>query len=85
MVFALEQCRVTEFVLGCQNLIITTDHRPVVLIFSSQGLDLMCMWNPRLLDFMEKTLMYNYNAQHVKGALNLAADATSRHLGGYDL
>ena len=83
MVFALEQCRVADFVLGCQNLVITTDHRPIVLILNSKRLDLM--WNPRLLDFKEKTLMYNYNAQHVKGALNLAADAVYRHPGGYDL
>ena len=77
VVFALEQCRV--FVLGCQNLIVSTDHRPLVPILNSKRLDLIK--NPRLLDFKEKTLMYTFNAQHVKGALNLAADATSRHPG----
>ncbi len=75
VVFALEQSRV--FVLGCDNLIISTDHRPLVPILNSKRLDLIK--NPRLLNFKEKTLMYSFRAQHVKGALNLAADATSRN------
>ena len=77
VVFSLEQCRV--FVLGCPNLIVTTDHRPLVPILNSKRLDLIK--NPRLLDFKEKTLMYTFTAQHVKGALNSAADAASRHPG----
>ena len=77
VVFALEQSRV--FVLGCDsdNLIVSTDHRPLVPILNSKRLDLIK--NPRLLAFKESTLMYSFRAQHVKGALNLAADATSRN------
>ena len=75
VVFALEQSRM--FVLGCPNLTLATDHKPLVPILNNRRLDLIK--NPRLLNFKEKTMMYRFHAQHIPGPLNFAADATSRH------
>ena len=75
VVFALEQARM--FVLGCPRLIVATDHKPLVPILNGRRLDLIT--NPRLLKFREKTLMYQFTAQHIRGPLNIAADAASRN------
>ena len=75
VVFALEQSRM--FVLGCQKLILATDHKPLVPILNGKRLDLIT--NPRLLKLKEKTLSYRFVAQHIPGPLNVAADATSRN------
>ena len=73
--FALEQSKM--FVIGCPNLIVATDHKPLVPILNDKRLDLIK--NPRLLALKEKTLMYRFVAQHIPGPLNFAADATSRN------
>lgn len=75
VVFALEQARM--FVLGCPNLILAIDHKPLVPILNGKRLDLIK--NPRLLHLKEKTLMYKFHSQHIPGPLNFAADATSRN------
>ena len=75
VVYALEQTRM--FVIGCPNLIIATDHKPLVPILNGKRLDLIK--NPRLLKLKERTLMYRFLAQHIPGPLNFAADATSRN------
>ena len=75
VVFALEQSRM--FVLGCSNLIVATDHKPLVPILNGRRLDLIK--NPRLLRFRERTLPYKFVAQHIPGPLNIAADAASRN------
>ena len=71
VIFALEQSRM--FVLGCHNLILSIDHKPLVPILNNRRLDLIK--NPRLLHFKEKSLMYRFQAQHIPGPLNFAADA----------
>ena len=75
VVFALEQTRM--FVLGCSDLLLAVDHKPLVPILNNRRLDLIK--NPRLLRFREKTLMYRFHAHHIPGPLNFAADATSRY------
>ena len=75
VVFSLEQSRM--FVLGCPNLIVATDHKPLVPILNGKRLDLIT--NPRLLKFKEKTMPYHFTAQHIPGPLNIAADAASRN------
>ena len=75
VVFALEQTRM--FVMGCSDLILAIDHKPLVPILNDKRLDLIK--NPRLLRFKEKTMMYSFGAQHIPGSLNFAADATSRN------
>ena len=73
--FALEQSKM--FVLGCEKLILATDHKPLVPILNGRRLDLIT--NPRLLKLKERTLPYRFVAQHIPGPLNVAADATSRN------
>ena len=75
VVFALEQTRM--FVMGCSDLILAIDHKPLVPILNDKRLDLIK--NPRLLRFKEKTMMYSFRAQHIPGPLNFATDATSRN------
>ena len=65
------------FVLGCPDLIVATDHKPLVPILNGRRLDLIT--NPRLLKLREKTLPYRFTAQHIPGPLNVAADAASRN------
>ncbi len=77
VVFALEQARM--YVLGCNDLIVATDHKPLVPILNTKRLD--AIKNPRMLNFKEKTLMYDFRAQHVPG-VNFAPDATSRNPSG---
>ena len=64
------------FILGCTDLILAIDHKPLVPILNNRRLDLIK--NPHILRFKEKTLMYRFHAQHIPGTLNFAADATSR-------
>ena len=73
--FALEQSKM--FVIGCPNLLIVTDHKPLVPILNDRRLDLIK--NPRLLKLKERTLTFRFVAQHIPGPLNFAADATSRN------
>ena len=64
------------FVLGCPNLIISVDHKPLVKIFGDQPLE--NVKNPRLQHFKERAMAYNYRIKHTPSELHLSADATSR-------
>jgi hypothetical protein len=75
LVQALESCRM--FVLGCPNLIVAVDHKPLLQYFNDRQLD--TIKNPRLLSLKEKTLMYRFRIVYITGVENHAADATSRH------
>ena len=72
---ALDKAR--HFVLGCANLIIAVDHKPLLKIFGDRSLDQIS--NPRLRNLKEKTLRYYFRMVHVPGAKNKASDAISRH------
>ena len=75
VVDALKKSR--HFVLGCTNLIIAVDHKPLLKIFGDRSLeDIM---NPRLLNLKEKTLQFRFKMVHVPGIRQKAADALSRH------
>ena len=65
------------FILGCQDLLVTVDHQPLVKIFSDQVLK--NIKNPRLFAFKERSLMYRFHIKHVPGKLNAAPDCTSRY------
>ena len=68
------------FTLGCQDLLVTTDHKPLVKIMSDRHLE--DIENPRIENLKEKTLSWRFGIQHVPGKLNAAADAISRHNSG---
>ena len=56
IVWCLRKARL--FLLGCPNLILVTDHRPLVKPFGNKKLkDII---NPRLLALKEKTLQYSF-------------------------
>ena len=65
------------FLLGCPNLVIVTDHRPLVGLLGSKALADIA--NPRLLRLKEKTLAYRFTIRHLPGKRNCAADFLSRY------
>jgi len=73
--YSLKQTR--YFTQGCDKLLIITDHKPLVAIFSDRTLDEIT--NPRLLSMKQKTLLWRFDIEHKPGKDNLFSDATSRH------
>ena len=72
---ALDKAR--HFVLGCNDLILAVDHKPLVKILGDRSLD--AIPNPRLRNLKEKSLRYRFKVIHVPGVRHLAADGVSRH------
>ena len=75
VVWALNKCRM--FVLGCPNLLVVVDHKPLVKIFGDKSLE--SIDNPRLFNFKEKTLRYDFKIKYIPGKENFSADACSRY------
>ena len=75
VVDALNKAR--HFVLGCEDLIIAVDHKPLIKVFGDRSLAEIS--NPRLLNLKEKTLQFRFRMIHVPGVRHAAADAISRH------
>ena len=73
--WALEQTK--YFTRGCKELLILTDHKPLVKLFGDRMLDEIT--NPRLFRFKERTLLWKFTIQHRAGKLNYAPDAMSRY------
>ncbi len=73
--WGLEQTR--YFTQGCDNLVVVTDHKPLVKIFGDRTLDEIT--NSRLFRLKQRTLPWRFDIKHLPGKSNLAADATSRH------
>ena len=65
------------FTLGCQKLLIVTDHKPLVKLFGDRTLDEIS--NPRLFRLKQKTLLWQFSIVHMPGKNNHGADAMSRH------
>lgn len=72
---ALDKAR--YFVLGCKDLIIAVDHKPLLKLFGDRSLDDIS--NTRLRNLKEKTLRYRFRMTHVPGVKHRAADTISRH------
>lgn len=75
MSWGLEQTK--YFTLGCDNLTVVTDHKPLVKIFGDRTLDEIT--NTRLFRLKQRTLPWCFNVSHLPGNTNHAADAASRH------
>ena len=73
--YALHQTR--YYVLGCADLIIATDHKPLTRILNDKSLTEI--YNRRLLNLKEKTLPFRFSIIHVSGAKNKGPDAASRY------
>ena len=74
VVYALHQTR--YYILGCKELIIATDHKPLLRILNDRSLTEI--ENRRLLNLKEKTLAYHFTIIHVPGVKNKGPDAASR-------
>ena len=66
-----------HFVVGCSNLIVAVDHRPLLKIFADRSIDGIS--NPRLRNLKEKSLRHLFRIVHIPGVRHTAADAVSRH------
>ncbi len=75
---ALDRAR--YFVLGCNDLIIAVDHKPLLKVLGDRSLNEIP--NSRLRNLKEKTLRYRFRLVHIPGIKNRAADAMSRHPSG---
>lgn len=73
----LEKSRM--FTLGCRDLTVVTDHKPLTRILNDRSLDAIS--NPRVFKFKERTLPFQYRIVHVPGGSTAmkTADAMSRH------
>ena len=70
---ALDKAR--HFVLGCSNLTIAVDHKPLLKIFGDRSLH--HIYNARLKNLKEKTLPYRFKMIHIPGVKNKTPDALS--------
>ncbi|XP_068219192.1 uncharacterized protein [Palaemon carinicauda] len=75
MVWCFQKARL--FLLGCPNIILVTDHRPLVKVFGDR--ELKDIANPRLLRLKEKTLQYSFTVKYIPGKKYSAADTLSRY------
>ena len=73
--WALEQTK--YFTLGCQKLIVATDHKPLVAILGEKELNQIT--NPRIFRLKQRTLPWCFDMAYLPGNTNSAADAVSRH------
>ena len=77
--WALEHTR--YFTMGCNNLKIIVDHKPLTKLFGDRRLDEID--NPRLFRLKRRTLMWRFYIEYQRGVLNPFADAMSRHPNQY--
>ena len=75
VVWSLEQTR--YFTQGCRNLLILTDHKPLLKLLGDRTLDEI--HNMRLFRLKERTMMWRFRVQHRPGKGHFVADATSRN------
>ena len=75
VVYALNKAK--HFVLGCPNLTIAVDHKPLLKLFGDRALE--DIPNSRLRNLKEKTLLYRFHMIHIPGIKQRAADGLSRH------
>ena len=72
--------RAWHFVLGCSDLVVAVDHKPLLKLFGDRCLE--DIPNPRLRNLKERTLRYRFRMAYIPGARNQTSDALSRHPSG---
>ncbi|KAK3797585.1 hypothetical protein RRG08_054613 [Elysia crispata] len=75
VVYGLHQTK--YYILACTNLIMTTDHKPLVKILSDKALT--DIGNKGPLNLKEKSLDYSFTIFHIPGHGNTGPDAISRY------
>ena len=73
--WGLEQTK--YFTQGCDNLLVVTDHKPLVGVFGDRTLD--AITNTRLFRLKQRTLQWKFEIAYLPGRTNSAADAASRY------
>ena len=73
--WALEDSRF--FTMGCSDLVVASDHKPLVKLLGDKALD--DIQNPRLFRIKQRTLMWRFRIVHIPGRDTPAADAASRY------
>ena len=73
--WSLEQTR--YFTIGCLDLVVVTDHKPLRKIFGDRALDEI--QNTRIFRRKQRSLPWFFKIHHLPGRSKVAADATSRH------
>ena len=66
-----------HFTQGQDNLVIVTDHKPLVKLFGDRALDQIS--NSRLFSLKQRTLPWRFSIVHMAGKDNSFSDATSRN------
>ena len=74
VVYGLQKCK--YFLLGCEDLIVATDHKPVLGIRNERCL--ADIENRRLRKLKEKTLSFQFKIVHMPGRKHVGLDAASR-------
>ena len=64
------------FTKGCPNIIISTDHKPLLGILNDKPME--DIKNPRILRLKEQTLQFNFTMKYNQGKWHRAPDALSR-------
>ena len=75
LLLVLEQMRFCSF--GCLDLMLFTDHKPLVGPVKTVILD--SVGNPRLLRMLERMLRWRFSVTHVPGKKNRIPYALSRY------
>ena len=65
------------FVLGCTELVISTDHKPLLGIFNNHCI--ISIVNQHISNLKQKTLRYHFTTQYNPGKWNRGAEACSRN------
>ena len=73
--WGLEQTK--YFTQGCDNLLVVTDHKPLVKILGDRTLDEIS--NTRMFRLKQRVLPWKFVIAHMPGISNRAADAASRY------
>ena len=66
----------SQYILGMKNVMVETDHRPLVSLFGDMSLDRL---PPRIQGFKLRLQRFQYKIRHVNGSQNVSADALSRN------
>ena len=65
------------FTLGCSQLLIGTDHKPLLNLLGDKHLD--AIDNPRLVNLKQKTLGWQFKMVYIPGKMLGETDALSRY------
>ena len=71
--WSLEQTR--YFTQGCKDLVILTDHKPLLKLLGDRTLDEI--HNTRLFRRKQRTMLWRFKTKHSPGEEHFVADATS--------